>query len=81
MDHLTIAPILIPLLVGALMMLIDERRRTLKAALGVASALVLLAVAILLVLLADSATPGPDAAAVRVYRLGDWPSLFGIVLV
>ena len=24
---------------------------------------------------------GTDAAAVRVYRLGDWPSLFGIVLV
>jgi multicomponent K+:H+ antiporter subunit D len=81
MDHLMIAPILIPLLVGALMMLIDERRRTLKAALGVASALVLLAVAILLLFLADGATPGPDAAAVRVYRLGDWPSLFAIVLV
>lgn len=79
-DHLTIAPVVIPLLAGALMMLIDERRRALKAALGAASALMLLVVAILLLLLADGAQPGADAA-VRVYRLGDWPSVFGIVLV
>lgn len=80
MNHLTIAPIIIPLLVGAVMMLIDERRRTLKAVLGVASALVLLGLAIVLLLLADAVPPGVGAT-VRVYRLGDWPSLFGIVLV
>lgn len=81
MDHLTIAPILVPLLAGALMMLIDERRRTLKAALGVASALTLLALAVLLLMMADGTAPGTNAATVRVYRLGNWPSLFGIVLV
>ena len=81
MDHLAIAPIIIPLLVGALMMLINERRRTLKAALGITSALVLLVLAILLLYLADSAPPGTDTVTVRVYRLGDWPSIFGIVLV
>ena len=43
MDHLTIAPILVPLLAGALMVLIGERRRTLDAAIGLASTLVLLA--------------------------------------
>ncbi|HYG84789.1 MAG TPA: monovalent cation/H+ antiporter subunit D [Azospirillum sp.] len=79
MDHLTIVPIIIPLLAGTLMMLIDERRRTLKAALGVASALVLLVLAVVLLLVADGAPSG--GGAVRVYRLGDWPSLFGIVLV
>ena len=81
MDHLTIAPIVIPLLAGTLMLLIGERRRPFKAALGIASALLQLAAAILLLLLADGAIAGTDAAAVRVYRLGDWPSLFGIVLV
>src|SRR4051812_37980280 len=81
MDHLTIAPIVIPLLAGTLMLLIGERRRPLKAAIGIASALLQLAAAILLLLLADGAIAGTDAAAVRVYRLGDWPSLFGIVLV
>ncbi|WP_042695769.1 monovalent cation/H+ antiporter subunit D, partial [Azospirillum sp. B506] len=80
-DHLTIAPVIVPLLAGALMMLIDERRRTLKAALGLASALSLLVLAILLLLLADGVPPGGGEAAVHVYRLGDWPSLFGIVLV
>ncbi|MGR0184940.1 monovalent cation/H+ antiporter subunit D [Azospirillum aestuarii] len=80
MDHLVIAPIIIPLLVGALLMLIDERRRALKATLGVASASVLLALAVLLLYLTDHTATGADAT-VRVYRLGDWPSLFGIVLV
>ncbi len=80
MNHLVIAPIVIPLLVGALMMLIDERRRTLKAALGVVSASVLLVLAVVLLFLTDHTATGADAT-VRVYRLGDWPSLFGIVLV
>ncbi|AWJ86978.1 monovalent cation/H+ antiporter subunit D (plasmid) [Azospirillum sp. TSH58] len=80
MNHLVIAPIIIPLLVGALLMLIDERRRALKATLGVASASVLLALAVLLLYLTDHTATGADAT-VRVYRLGDWPSLFGIVLV
>ncbi|MDQ2105469.1 monovalent cation/H+ antiporter subunit D [Azospirillum isscasi] len=80
MDHLVIAPIVIPLLVGALMMLIDERQRALKATLGVASASLLLALAVLLLFLTDHTATGADAT-VRLYRLGDWPSLFGIVLV
>jgi multicomponent K+:H+ antiporter subunit D len=76
-DHLTIAPVVVPLLAGTAMVLIGERWRPLKAALGLASALALLALALVLLRLAD----GADAEAVRVYRLGDWPSLFGIVLV
>jgi multicomponent K+:H+ antiporter subunit D len=76
-DHLTIAPVVVPLLAGTAMVLIGDQRRTLKAALGLASALALLVLALVLLRLAD----GADAATVRVYRLGDWPSLFGIVLV
>ncbi|MGA1856054.1 monovalent cation/H+ antiporter subunit D [Azospirillum sp. 11R-A] len=76
MDHLTIAPIVVPLLAGAVMMLIDERQRTLKAAIGMASALMLLGLAILALSVADT-----GAAGIRVYRLGNWPANFGIVLV
>jgi multicomponent K+:H+ antiporter subunit D len=76
-DHLTIAPIVIPLLAGTLMILIGERSRSLKAALGLVSAAALLAVALALLWMSDSA----DGAAARVYRLGNWPSLFAIVLV
>lgn len=78
-QHLTIAPIVIPLLAGILMVLIGERRRALKAAFGIASALALLVVAIALLRLADGSSG--EQAAVFVYRLGNWPSLFGIVLV
>jgi len=39
MNHLTIAPIVIPLLAGTLMLLIGERRRPFKAALGISSTL------------------------------------------
>ncbi|WP_247875696.1 monovalent cation/H+ antiporter subunit D [Azospirillum sp. TSH100] len=76
MDHLTIGPIVVPLLAGAVTMLIDERKRTLKAVIGMASALTLLGLAILALTIADSGT-----GVVRVYRLGDWPANFGIVLV
>lgn len=77
MDHLTIAPIVIPLLAGTLMILIGERRRGLNAALGLTSAIALLILAAMLLWMADSA----DNTAVRTYRLGNWPSLFAIVLV
>src|SRR5690606_26904886 len=77
LDHLAIAPIVIPLLTGAAMVVVGERRRMIEAALGVASTLLLLAVSIALLRMADST----DQAMLRVYRLGDWPVTFGIVLV
>ena len=82
-DHLVVAPIVIPLLAGALMVLAGDGRRKLNAALGLASTAALVVLALALLRLADAADPGADgaAAAVRVYRLGDWPALFAIVLV
>jgi multicomponent K+:H+ antiporter subunit D len=74
-DHLIIAPILVPLFAGALMILIGERRRNLQAALGLTSALCLLVLAIALLAIADST----GGTSTRVYRLGNWPSLFAIV--
>jgi len=73
-DHAVIAPIVLPMLVGGAMVLIGERWRGGVVALGLLSMLGLVLLAGLLLVQAD-------APAIRVYRLGDWPSLFGIVLV
>ncbi len=77
LDHLTIAPILVPLLAGTLMILAGERRRGFRVALGLLSTFALVGLSVVLLQMAD----GADGAAVRVYRLGDWPSIFAIVLV
>src|SRR6185503_1563821 len=72
--HLVVVPVVLPLASGALMLLLDERRRTLKAAISVGSLVALLGAALLLVPLAE-------APISRVYALGNWPAPFGIVLV
>ena len=79
-DHLMIAPVVLPLLAGAAMLLLDERRRELKAAINVASTFALVGIAIVLLATSDTAATGL-ASRVGVYRLGDWPAPFGIVLV
>ena len=74
MEHLAIVPIVLPLAAGAVVLIVDEGRLALKAAIGLGSALVLVATGIALTMLAD-------ASAVTVYRVGNWPAPFGIVLV
>ncbi|WP_414902326.1 monovalent cation/H+ antiporter subunit D [Sphingomonas flavalba] len=76
--HLVIAPILLPLVVSAAMLLFDERRRKLKRWMSFATTGALLAIAIILLRATD---PYGVAAAPLVYLLGDWPAPFGIVLV
>jgi multicomponent K+:H+ antiporter subunit D len=73
--HLVILPILLPLLAGAALLLIDDRRRNLKAALAFVSLLSLLLVAGMLV---NTAAGRPG---VLTYRVGNWGMPFGIVLV
>jgi multicomponent K+:H+ antiporter subunit D len=80
-DHLIIAPILLPLVSAAVMLLLDERRRALKGAIGIAATLALLTVSIALLRLADASPAGTAASVVKTYRLGNWPAPFGIVLV
>ena len=75
-NHLIIAPIITPLLVAALQLLVGEKRRRTVLALSIGScvALVLLAAALVWAVSADG-------ALAAVYRIGDWPARFGIVLV
>ncbi len=77
-DHLIIAPIVLPLVTGAILLLYDERRHTLKALVNVGSTLALAIICWTLLGIADS---GDSAAETSVYPLGNWPAPFGIVLV
>ncbi|WP_375703201.1 monovalent cation/H+ antiporter subunit D [Bartonella sp. AD13SXNS] len=74
--YLLILPILLPLITGALLLFYDERRSKLKSLISIFSAVLLIIIAVLLVRRALEVAPALD-----VYRLGNWPSPFGIVLV
>jgi multicomponent K+:H+ antiporter subunit D len=72
--HLPIAPVVLPLATGALLLLMDERSRRAKAAIAISSTALLAVAAVALLRLAD-------APSATVYSLGAWPAPFGIVLV
>lgn len=76
MQHLLVLPILLPLSTGALLLFYDERRSKLKSLISLFSAGLLVIIAVLLIMRALEVTPASE-----VYRLGNWPSSFGIVLV
>ena len=82
-SHIVIAPILVPLITGAILLFIDERKRTAKAIISVLSSFILLAIAILLFMQVNSTINTEVAAVIStgVYLLGNWPAPFGIVLV
>ncbi|NTE85367.1 monovalent cation/H+ antiporter subunit D [Agrobacterium rubi] len=81
--HIVVAPILVPLITGAILLFIDERKRATKAAVSVISTFILLAVAIALFIEVNSTINTEVAAVIStgVYLLGNWPAPFGIVLV
>jgi multicomponent K+:H+ antiporter subunit D len=75
---LVIAPVVLPLLAGAVMLALGgERRRIFNAALNVLTTFALVAISVELLRAADAA---PTAVS-EVYRLGNWPVPFSIVLV
>ncbi|GLS99807.1 monovalent cation/H+ antiporter subunit D [Sphingobium jiangsuense] len=75
-DHLVIAPILLPLLAAAFMLVLSERRRWLKRLISLATLSALAGVAIALLTMVDAPGGAPLA-----YRLGNWPAPFAITLV
>jgi multicomponent K+:H+ antiporter subunit D len=74
MSHLAILPILVPLVAGALLLLLPRHDERLRQAIGLAAAATQLALAI-------AVLAGVADGAYLVYALGDWPAPFGIVLV
>ncbi|WP_345798391.1 monovalent cation/H+ antiporter subunit D [Castellaniella sp. MT123] len=81
LQHLPVLPILVPLLTSALMLLTRDSQRRLRVGLGTAAILLQILIALMLI----RATQGIGAPAwpdgIGVYRLGNWPAPFGIVLV
>lgn len=74
MSHLPILPIVIPFAAAAVLLLAQGASATVKRAISIAS---VAAMAIAAALLVRGAVEG----GITVYRLGDWPAPYGIVLV
>ena len=81
MQHLPILPVVIPLICGALMLVVRDSNRRGRLTLGFVSILAQLAVAITLLCLSAGYLPNEWPDGVGVYLLGDWPAPFGIVAV
>lgn len=78
MAHLAIVPVLVPLVVAALQLLVGAQRRRALAVLSLLSCLALVVVPTLLML----SVSGPSGeGSTAVYRIGNWPASFAIVLV
>ncbi|MBX3140283.1 MAG: monovalent cation/H+ antiporter subunit D [Trueperaceae bacterium] len=75
--HVSIVPILLPLVASAAMLLLHERRRRAKAIVSSLTLAAMLAATLrLLAVVADASTP-----EIVVYRLANWSAPYGIVLV
>ncbi|WP_442968099.1 monovalent cation/H+ antiporter subunit D [Pseudorhodoferax sp.] len=81
MPHLIAAPILLPMLTAALMLLLDERHRRTKATLTVVSGLLGMLVSLALLRWVNAAATGDGPGSIGVYLAGNWMAPFGIVLV
>ncbi|TWO68515.1 monovalent cation/H+ antiporter subunit D [Caenimonas sedimenti] len=75
--HAVLLPVLLPLVSAALLVVLPDRFRLLKAGLHLLTMLASLAVAVVLLLGLDSGTTN----GTKVYLPGNWPVPFGIVLV
>lgn len=80
-DHLLVLPVVLPLVAGAVLLLIDDQHRLLKTAISVGSVAALTGVALAMLDLVNAPSTEAESSVVWVYRLGDWPPPFAIVLV
>ncbi|MBV6288026.1 monovalent cation/H+ antiporter subunit D [Pseudomonas aegrilactucae] len=78
MNQLIVAPILLPLLTAAVMLLLGEKRRPLKARINLVSSLLGLGISVSLLLWVQAQG---QASSIGVYLPGNWQAPFGIVLV
>ena len=91
LQHLLIAPIVLPLLTGAALLMVGDRHRGLRSRLNLVSTLLLWGVTVALLVFADQGgeawtrgghlgPTGASTAAVAVYLPGNWPVPIGIAL-
>jgi multicomponent K+:H+ antiporter subunit D len=79
--HLPALPIVLPLITGAVLLLLAETRRIPRLTLTLASTLVQLAAAVTMVWITSDLVPGIWPEGIGVYAIGDWRAPVGIVLV
>lgn len=77
MPHLMLAPIILPMLMAALMLLLKEEQQSIKVVLNIGATALGLLVAIALLVWADQAG---SSTTLGVYLPGNWQAPFGIVL-
>ncbi len=75
MAHLILAPILLPLVSAAVLLLLGEQRRRLRSALGILASLAGLVVSIIILWRVD------QTGRIAVYLASNWEAPIGIVLV
>ena len=78
MPHLTVVPVLLPLLAACVLMLMGDGRHRSKATLGLVATALNLGVAVLLFLWVQQ---GEQPSAYGIYLPSNWEAPFGIVLV
>lgn len=79
-DHLIIAPILLPMVVGAALLFYESRQRRAKVVLSLVSLGLLLFFAATLLQMSKGSGPS-GGNQIGLYLLGNWPPPFAIVLV
>lgn len=78
MQHLVVVPVLLPLMIGALLIPINQSRHTLKFALGLSSGVLSWLAAVALLVTADGEH---WPSGIGVYLAANWAAPFGIALV
>ena len=81
LQHTPILPVAVPLLFGALMLLVNDSHRYTRLTLGFVSIAAQIYCAITLFCLSAGYIPSNWPNGVGVYLLGDWTAPFGIVVV
>jgi multicomponent K+:H+ antiporter subunit D len=79
--HLPALPIVLPLVTGAILLLLAESRRLPRLVLTLSSTLAQLAAAVTMVWITTDLVPGIWSEGIGVYAIGDWDAPVGIVLV
>ncbi|MDY0272427.1 MAG: monovalent cation/H+ antiporter subunit D [Advenella sp.] len=81
LDHLPILPVAVPMMAGALMLLLKDSRRKALTGLAFLSVFIQFAVAVTLLFMTAGSIPNDWNNHIGVYLLGNWVAPFGIVFV
>ncbi len=79
--HLPVLPIVIPLFIGALLLLFPETRRLSRLLIALSATLLQFAAAVTMMWFTTDSVPDIWPEGVGVYAIGGWEAPFGIVLV